>query len=418
MKKIGIVLLLSVFLFGHLHPVFADDSRQKNNNITLAHLKDYLMKTFKISDQEATTVEKDILSKTNQLRQKGWSKKTVEMVFLRKTKKEKTLKEYQSLLSSRFQNDLLFGSSDFQEMWLSQMNQANTQEMKKLLSIAMKTIGMPDDLSGKQTETQQLLTHFSPSLAPDDPFWKDISKSVQKAFPRQSLLAKGTLNQQVHQFRYVISAQQAQWIRHHIKKSGETDAQALARYLKNMDEMNTFLEEQGIDKSDYYFDYSYGESSRLHNKIALSTKNASHYIKIYPDGKLRTNYKIVLHFYSEFILDNEGQFVNELDPEHQTENGIINGASFNYADRNNSRHRELDVFPVSHHDPTFRIKAYRKYPYPFKAPNGLFENTMSQRWLYSYYNAEGFYSQSDNSLFNRVKAEVLKFKKLVEKESK
>ncbi|EHJ55928.1 hypothetical protein STRUR_0130 [Streptococcus urinalis 2285-97] len=38
--------------------------------------------------------------------------------------------------------------------------------------------------------------------------------------------------------------------------------------------------------------------------------------------------------------------------------------------------------------------------------------------MYSYYNAEGFYSQSDNSLFNRVKAEVLKFKKLVEKESK
>ena len=98
MKKIGIVLLLSVFLFGHLHPVFADDSRQKNNNITLVHIKDYLMKTFKISDQEATTVEKDILSKTNQLRQKGWSKKTVEMVFLKKTKKEKTLKEYQSLL--------------------------------------------------------------------------------------------------------------------------------------------------------------------------------------------------------------------------------------------------------------------------------------------------------------------------------
>ncbi|MGT2913661.1 DUF3114 domain-containing protein [Streptococcus criceti] len=40
----------------------------------------------------------------------------------------------------------------------------------------------------------------------------------------------------VHQFRYVISAQQAQWVRDNYKKDGMTDEEALAAYLSTLKE--------------------------------------------------------------------------------------------------------------------------------------------------------------------------------------
>mgnify|MGYP002225669906 FL=1 len=39
-------------------------------------------------------------------------------------------------------------------------------------------------------------------------------------------------------------------------------------------------------------------------------------------------------FHTEFILDSQGRFANEIDPQGTNHNGIINGASFNYANQN------------------------------------------------------------------------------------
>ncbi|MGC4432487.1 DUF3114 domain-containing protein, partial [Streptococcus suis] len=71
-----------------------------------------------------------------------------------------------------------------------------------------------------------------------------------------------------HHFRYVISAQQAYYIRKHYGRANQTDRDALIAYMKEMDDYNAFLDEMGVEDADVYNDYSTGESSRLHNKIA------------------------------------------------------------------------------------------------------------------------------------------------------
>ncbi len=40
--------------------------------------------------------------------------------------------------------------------------------------------------------------------------------------------------------------------------------------------------------------------------------------------------KILLYNRIEFILDSQGNFLNEVDAEKVTESGVVNGASFNY----------------------------------------------------------------------------------------
>ena len=62
--------------------------------------------------------------------------------------------------------------------------------------------------------------------------------------------------------------------------------------------------------------------------------------------------KILLYNRIEFILDSQGNFLNEVDAEKVTESGVVNGASFNYG--NFKRHWQLDVEPVQLHDPAFR----------------------------------------------------------------
>ena len=58
---------------------------------------------------------------------------------------------------------------------------------------------------------------------------------VQVAFALDSLASKAgdqLLKRQVHQFRYLLSAYQTQWIREHYAKTGQTDEEALQAYLQ------------------------------------------------------------------------------------------------------------------------------------------------------------------------------------------
>ena len=47
------------------------------------------------------------------------------------------------------------------------------------------------------------------------------------------------------------------------------------------------------------------------------------------DGIPGVNLKILLYNRVEFILDSQGNFLNEVDAEQVTESGVVNGASFN-----------------------------------------------------------------------------------------
>ena len=124
---------------------------------------------------------------------------------------------------------MLIGSKAFRNLWKDWRRDYQPLQVLKLL---LAYIEMPEDLSGELEETQHLLSYFDPDLAPHDSFWKDVVKLVDLAFPGDSLSKNASIERQIHQLRYLISSQQAQYVRTHYKKPGMTDKEALAVYLR------------------------------------------------------------------------------------------------------------------------------------------------------------------------------------------
>ncbi|MBS4922859.1 MAG: DUF3114 domain-containing protein [Streptococcus salivarius] len=262
---------------------------------------------------------------------------------------------------------MLIGSKAFSSLWKEWQKEYQPLQVLKLL---LAYIEMPEDLSGEIKETQRLLSYFDPDLAPHDAFWKDVARLVDLAFPEDSLSKKFSIERQIHQLRYLISSQQAQYVRTHYKKTGMTDKEALAVYLR-------------------WKPFTMFDQGRLHQKISFCDGKG-----IYPDGIPSVNLKILLYNRIEFILDSQGNFLNEVDAEQVTESGVVNGASFNYG--NFKRHWQLDWG--------------RKEPEYFDR---------------SFYNPNGIYAQSHRSLANDVKrqarlflAMVYGFKPVQKKQSK
>lgn len=288
-------------------------------------------------------------------------------------------------------SDFCIGSQVFQSLWQHAYGRKKAQE---LLIIVLDMAAMPEELSGDLQENPKLVGRFSNDLAPDHAFWHDFSLLVQEVFPRDELSAETTFAKRIHQFRYVISAFQAQWVRQHF--SEKTDRQSLLCYLKGK-KMRRFWRRQ--------FDFDMTESSRLHNKLP----------KVAIEGyQLPVNMKIVMGFHTEFILDSFGRFANEIDPQGVSHNGIINGASFNYANANDKRHRELDILPISVHDPIFRKKILANDGNAFQAPK--LARRKDADWVLSYFNKKGYFAKNGRSLNKEVshhrKAFIKDLKKL------
>lgn len=277
----------------------------------------------------------------------------------------------------------LIGSTEFAHLWREWQENLSA---KQVLRHLMAYIQMPDDLSGQLEETQGLLTHFDTNLAPHASFWKQVVKLVQKAFPGQELSQSGRLQRQIHQFRYLISSQQAEYVRAHYKRDGMTDREALAAYLT-------------------WKPYTLFDQGRLHQKIALTKGQVC-----YPGANPSVNLKILLYNRVEFILDSQGNFLNELDAQVMTEAGVANGASFNYGTFKG--HWYLDVEPIKRHDPSFRKRMTQGFRAPNKTKKHLVKGA-PQDYERSFYNAEGLYSQEGQALSHLVARQAQAFRCLV-----
>ena len=60
------------------------------------------------------------------------------------------------------------------------------------------------------------------------------------------------------------------------------------------------------------------DQGRLHQKVSICDGKA-----VYPDGIPSVNLKILLYNRIEFILDSQGNFLNEVDAEQVTESGWL-----------------------------------------------------------------------------------------------
>lgn len=322
----------------------------------------------------------------------GWSQAALDTVFLT----EMASLPHESARQGLFEEALIFGSPLFQKLWSFECRAVQPQQAEKLLELAMLYMDMPDELSGEAAEIDKLLSRMHPNLSPYAPFWYQFCHTIRQAFSPADFIADSgnqRLKGQLHQFRYLISSQQAQWVREHFRKSGMTDGQALVAYFQAHPDLDCQL----------------WESSRLHNKAFVYKDKV-----IYPDHRpYQANIKILHRFHTEFILDREGQFLNILDPEGSSQNGLVNGASFNYGEKpslfNHSSHYYYDVKSPAQWDPQFRRRALRNGGQAFKAPQ-------NNRGLAGYHTAKSCYAIAGKSVKSQVDSQVKDFEKsLVEK---
>ena len=272
----------------------------------------------------------------------GWSQAALDTVFLT----EMASLPHESARQGLFEEALIFGSPLFQKLWSFECRAAQPQQAEKLLELAMLYMDMPDELSGEAAEITKLLSRMHSDLSPHVSFWHQFSQTIRQAFSPADFIADSgnqRLKGKLHQFRYLISSQQAQWVREHFRKPGMTDGQALVAYFQAHPDLDCQL----------------WESSRLHNKAFVDKDKVT-----YPDQQpYQANIKILHRFHTEFILDREGRFLNVLDPESSSQNGLVNGASFNYGERpwlfNHSSHYYYDVKSPAQWDPQFRRLAIR-----------------------------------------------------------
>lgn len=213
---------------------------------------------------------------------------------------EKHLQGYKDpqAYQEQYQSVFFFASPLFQKMWEKELQNLDEVAAQDLLRGVMKLLLMPCDLSGSCEETTFLLSRIAPDCPPGSNFWKAFSRVVQIAFEKDPLADQSgdrLLKRQVHQLRYLLSSYQAQWIRTHEARAGQTDEEALQAYLQ---------EARAITVDAY-------AAARLHNKVSVTSGGHLHY----PSGaSQQVNFKILLNFHTEYILNQDGQFLNEVDP--------------------------------------------------------------------------------------------------------
>ena len=285
-----------------------------------------------------------------------------------------------------YRSVFVFASPLFQEMWQRELQGLTAGRAQALLKGVMHLCLMPRGLSGTCEETAFLLKRFWPDCPPHSPFWSSFSRVVQVAFALDSLASKAgdqLLKRQIHQFRYLLSAYQTQWIREHYAKTGQTDEEALQAYLQ---------ETKGI-KIDAY------EAARLHNKVYVDQNGQ---LAFPSRAQAQLNFKVLLNFHTEYILDQGGQFLNEVDPNQISENGIVNGASFNYGLARGRTHKDLDIDPVKSWDPPFRKKVLYQQGVRYLAPK-------NDRGEQGYWSRKGTFAQGGKSYKQQVAKRVRSF---------
>ena len=229
---------------------------------------------------------------------------------------EKHLQGYKDpqAYQEQYQSVFFFASPLFQNMWFQEIKDLTETAAQDLLRGVMKILLMPSDLSGTCEETAFLLSRMAPDCPPGSDFWKAFSHVVQVAFERDRLADQSgdqLLKRQVHS-----CATYFQVTRHN----------GFGRIMRELDRLT---------KRPYKLTYRRLELSRW---MLMQMPPFTIRSPLGPDGHLhypsgasqQVNFKVLLNFHTEYILDQAGHFLNEVDPVEISENGIVNGAKVLY----------------------------------------------------------------------------------------
>lgn len=288
----------------------------------------------------------------------GWDEAALDYYFqeiAQKQKLEEVVEQWQQVRQ--------IGSN-----WYTQMYQKSRKSAREKIELVFSQMGVV-----MENGVLQLLGEmtFDPLMPPHSPFLKEWAQTVQQAYEGENLS-----DIRVHQFRMYLDRHNLSYIRAHFRLGEMTDEDALKVY--------TYAPEpQGLAGKKML-----AERARLHNK-QLKTMN-------YRRGK-ENRKRLTPDFHSEFILDYKGNFVSQwnvldidatgrvrMDEAYYRskypsvkeklffEQQIVNGESFNYANKNDELHRKLDVRPSAKYDPPLRKSIVRRWHSP--------ENRKQYKW--------------------------------------
>ncbi|MGM0338843.1 DUF3114 domain-containing protein [Enterococcus sp. AZ007] len=309
-----------------------------------------------MSDKEYQVYLTKLRAQEKDLRvEDGWDKSAIKEYFKAANQQTRNLTAAEAMkkVAELYGQTRLAGSDLFIKMWNAWDSGTSQIDAERKLNVLLKIVQVTTTLPNDPKAVADLLSRFDKNLAPDNAFWRDLANEVQKAFPEPSLLT-GDFGKQINNLRYVVSAQQAQYVRDNCE--GSTDQKKLAAFLSGCKDE----------------DYDLGESDRLHQKKGGNGFGA------WPDGYEGGNIKVVVGFNTEFIINGKGRFQNIIDPEGASQNGVVNGASFNYANKNDynakkpkdtkSVHGRLDV-NIGEVDPEWREKILDNDNQRYKSPS-------------------------------------------------
>lgn len=293
------------------------------------------------------------------IQEMGWDRSALEAYSCYLSEKVESFDEstsFAEILEEVEQQLQRIGSPLYERLFLAfgvdERKQLNEEQAKKRLCLMLQHLGGEIDDNGML----QLLgrCRIDTHLPPHASFWHTVAKTVQAAYPFKELT-----DQRIHQLRMYIDHQNIMYIRSLFKKIGMTDEQALTAYVKAAAPLG--LNGRRIER----------EPARYHNKL-IAGESYKDRVQGY-ENKKRT-----VRFHGEFILDRKGNFVSQWNvlerdqvnggyhselsyyQERYWEKGayfeeqLMNGESFNYADRNDEVHRQLDVRPPGKLDPMLR----------------------------------------------------------------
>lgn len=336
-----------------------------NNKLTAIDAIRLLKRPEGMSDEKWQEYYNHVLNKLNELSDTGWSYQSICVLVNEINTTERNTKTDAEVVDELVNQSNSVGSAVYMKMWFAwpAVTQEDAEEKLRFFynHVGMGELKQSDDgksyIVGNQS-LDEMLNKFSNDLDPNNAFWADYAALVRTAAPNGLITGDGIdtdFYRNIHQFRYVIDAQQVEYIRNNY--DGKTDEDKLANYIK----------ENNLKQGD---DWDF-ESARLHNKINGSSLNDSSY----PGGKFNANYKVLISnaFNSEFIMDSSGNFVYVLDETEdlaRKKNSIVNGASFNYATENDYKgassekdnktdHGKYDVDAGKSYDPEFRKSEYK-----------------------------------------------------------
>ncbi|MBL1226923.1 DUF3114 domain-containing protein [Enterococcus sp. BWR-S5] len=299
---------------------------------------------------------KMVIKQFELLREMAWGQQAcgVQAAYLlklvSKLKEPQKLKECFCQLNNELQ---CVGSRAYERLFDASEDGAFTEEQaKKRLHLLVLHLGAELD----ENEMLQLNGPyaFDETLSPHARFWQTLAKTMQAAYPNKNL--SDPIH---HQLRMYIDRQNIQYIRSKFKTAERTDEQALAAYVSAP---------SPLGRSGKRMER---EPARYHNKMIIGETYGSRVLG-------NENKKRTVHFHSEFILNRRGDFVsqwNVLEKDkasgkyhsdlsyYQTRFGeqslyfeeqLMNGESFNYAEKNDKVHKRLDVRPPGKLDHNLR----------------------------------------------------------------